>query len=34
MHTQTLPMKDAERALQLLAGKVPGEEAIHIALTP
>jgi 2-desacetyl-2-hydroxyethyl bacteriochlorophyllide A dehydrogenase len=34
MHTQTLPMTDAERALQMLAGKLPGEEAIHIALVP
>jgi threonine dehydrogenase-like Zn-dependent dehydrogenase len=34
MHTQTLPMTQAERALQMLAGKVPGEEAIHIALVP
>jgi 2-desacetyl-2-hydroxyethyl bacteriochlorophyllide A dehydrogenase len=34
MHTQTLPMTEAERALQMLAGNVPGEAAIHIALTP
>jgi 2-desacetyl-2-hydroxyethyl bacteriochlorophyllide A dehydrogenase len=34
MHTQTLPMTDAERALQMLASKLPGEEAIHIALVP
>jgi threonine dehydrogenase-like Zn-dependent dehydrogenase len=34
MHTHTLPLDDAERALRLLAGKEPGEEAIHIALIP
>ena len=34
MHTHTLPLDQAERALRLLAGKEPGEEAIHIALIP
>jgi len=34
MHTHTLPLEEAERALQLLAGEVEGEEAIHIALVP
>jgi 2-desacetyl-2-hydroxyethyl bacteriochlorophyllide A dehydrogenase len=34
MHTHTVPLTDAERALDLLAGKIPGEEAIHIALVP
>lgn len=34
MHTHTVPLTDAERALDLLAGKVPGEEAVHIALVP
>jgi threonine dehydrogenase-like Zn-dependent dehydrogenase len=34
MHTHTLPLDQAEHALHLLAGKVPGEEAIHIALIP
>jgi threonine dehydrogenase-like Zn-dependent dehydrogenase len=34
MHTHTLPLGDAERGLQLLAGEVPGEEAVHIALVP
>ncbi|MDZ4278929.1 MAG: zinc-binding dehydrogenase, partial [Dehalococcoidia bacterium] len=34
MHTHTLPLEDAERALQILAREVPGEEAIHIALVP
>jgi threonine dehydrogenase-like Zn-dependent dehydrogenase len=34
MHTHTLPLEQAEHALKLLAREVPGEEAIHIALTP
>lgn len=34
MHTHTLPLEEAERALQILAREVPGEEAIHIALVP
>jgi 2-desacetyl-2-hydroxyethyl bacteriochlorophyllide A dehydrogenase len=34
MHTHTHPLTDAERALQLLAGQIPGEDAIHIALVP
>jgi threonine dehydrogenase-like Zn-dependent dehydrogenase len=34
LHTHTLPLDQAEYALNLLAGKVAGEEAIHIALTP
>lgn len=34
MHTHTLPLEQAEHALQLLAGAVPGESAIHIALVP
>jgi 2-desacetyl-2-hydroxyethyl bacteriochlorophyllide A dehydrogenase len=34
MHTHTLPLTDAERALRLLAGEEPGEQAIHIALVP
>ena len=34
MHTHTLPLEDAERALQILAREIPGEEAIHIALVP
>jgi threonine dehydrogenase-like Zn-dependent dehydrogenase len=32
MHTHTLPLEQAGRAVQILAGEVPGEEAIHIAL--
>lgn len=34
MHTHTLPLAEAERGLELLAGKVPGEQAVHIALMP
>ncbi len=34
MHTHTLALAEAERGLDLLAGKVPGEQAIHIALVP
>jgi threonine dehydrogenase-like Zn-dependent dehydrogenase len=34
MHTHTLPLAEAERGLDLLAGKVAGEQAIHIALVP
>ena len=34
MHTRTLPLEQAERALRLLAGEELGEQAIHIALVP
>jgi threonine dehydrogenase-like Zn-dependent dehydrogenase len=34
MHTHTMPLLQAEHAINLLAGKVPGEEAIHITLKP
>ncbi|HUF53622.1 MAG TPA: zinc-binding dehydrogenase [Dehalococcoidia bacterium] len=34
LHTHTVPLTEAERALDLLAGKVAGEEAVHIALVP
>jgi len=34
MHTHTLPLADAEHALRLLSGQIPGEEAIHITLVP
>ncbi len=34
MHTHTLPLAEAERGLELLAGKVPGEQAVHVALIP
>jgi threonine dehydrogenase-like Zn-dependent dehydrogenase len=34
MHTHTMPMDEAERALQMLAGQVTGENPVHIALVP
>jgi 2-desacetyl-2-hydroxyethyl bacteriochlorophyllide A dehydrogenase len=34
MHTHTLPLEEAERAIRLLSGAEPGEQAIHIALVP
>jgi threonine dehydrogenase-like Zn-dependent dehydrogenase len=34
MHTHTLPLDEAERAIRLLSGVEPGEQAIHIALVP
>jgi threonine dehydrogenase-like Zn-dependent dehydrogenase len=34
MHTHTLPLEDAERAIRMLSGAEPGEQAVHIALVP
>jgi hypothetical protein len=34
MHSHTLGLDEAEHALDLLAGKIEGEEAVHIALVP
>ena len=34
MHTHTLPLDEAARGLDLLAGKSAGDDAIHIALVP
>ena len=34
MHTHTLPLEQAERALRILAREEPGEDAVHIALVP
>jgi 2-desacetyl-2-hydroxyethyl bacteriochlorophyllide A dehydrogenase len=34
MHTHTLPLAEAERAIRILAREEAGEEAIHIALVP
>jgi threonine dehydrogenase-like Zn-dependent dehydrogenase len=34
LHTHTIPLEETERALQILAGDVPGEEPIHITITP
>jgi 2-desacetyl-2-hydroxyethyl bacteriochlorophyllide A dehydrogenase len=34
MHTHTLPLAEAERAIRMLAGEEAGEGAVHIALVP
>jgi 2-desacetyl-2-hydroxyethyl bacteriochlorophyllide A dehydrogenase len=34
MHTHTLPLEDAERALRILSREEPSEDAVHIALIP
>ena len=34
MHTHTMPLEEAERALQILAREVEGQDAVHIALVP
>lgn len=34
MHTHTLPLGEAERAIRILDREEPGEDAIHIALIP
>lgn len=34
MHTHTLPLEDAARGIELLAGRVAGEDAVHIAVVP
>ncbi|HEX8008911.1 MAG TPA: zinc-binding dehydrogenase [Trebonia sp.] len=34
MHTHTFGLDDVEHAIQLLAGEVPGEEGIHVAIVP
>jgi hypothetical protein len=34
MHTHTIPLEQTEYALQLLAGEIPGEKAIHITIKP
>jgi threonine dehydrogenase-like Zn-dependent dehydrogenase len=34
LHTHTVPLEEAERALNLLGGRVPGETAVHITLKP
>jgi threonine dehydrogenase-like Zn-dependent dehydrogenase len=34
IHTHTLALSDAARGLDILAGKIPGEDAVHIALIP
>ena len=34
MHTHEFPLEDAERAIRMLAGEVPGEQSIHSCLVP
>ena len=34
LHTHTLPIDELDRAMRILGGEVPGEEAVHITVTP
>jgi threonine dehydrogenase-like Zn-dependent dehydrogenase len=34
MHTHTFGLDDVARAIETLAGEVPGEEAVHVAIVP
>jgi threonine dehydrogenase-like Zn-dependent dehydrogenase len=34
MHTHTFGLAEAQRAVEVLAGEVPGEEAVHVAIDP
>jgi len=34
MHTHEFPLEDAERAIRMLAGEIPGEQSIHSCLVP
>lgn len=34
LHTHTLPIEQLEHAIHLLAGEVPGEQALHVSVTP
>ena len=34
LHTHTIPLEQTERALRILAGEVPGEQAIHVTIVP
>lgn len=34
MHTHDFPLRDAERAIRMLARQIPGEESIHSCLVP
>lgn len=34
LHTHTLPIDELQRAMLILGGEVPGEEALHITVTP
>ena len=34
MHTHTFGLEDIGRAIETLAGEVPGEDAVHVAIMP
>jgi threonine dehydrogenase-like Zn-dependent dehydrogenase len=34
LHTHSLLLKDAAKAIEILAGNVPGEESVHVAVVP
>lgn len=34
MHTHDVALEDAEHAMRLLAGEIPGEQSIHSCLVP
>jgi threonine dehydrogenase-like Zn-dependent dehydrogenase len=34
LHTHTVPIDELDRAMRILGGEVPGEEALHITVTP
>ena len=34
MHTHTFGLEDVPRAIETLAGEVPGEDAVHVAIMP
>jgi hypothetical protein len=34
MHTHDFPLEQAEHAIQMLAGEVPGEQSLHSCLLP
>jgi hypothetical protein len=34
MHTHTFGLEEVPRAIETLAGEVPGEDAVHVAIMP
>lgn len=34
MHTYSLPLEQAEDAIHMLAGKIPGVNPVHLAIVP
>ena len=34
LHTHTLSIDELDRAMRILGGEVPGEQALHITVTP